>query len=375
MEDKYIDKNGKKLRYGYTTGSCAAAASKAALHMLLSGKGIDEIHIDTPFGWNIGIDIYPVEVNKCESVCYVIKDSGDDPDITDGMELYARAEWCKDEAKEDGIIIETGKGIGIVTRKGLSVAPGNPAINPVPMKMIREEVAKLLPKGRSVKVTLWIPKGEELARKTFNPRLGIIGGISIIGTTGIVEPMSEEALKESYAIEINMLVKEGTKTIILTPGNYGLDYIRENGFDEKKAVRTSNFIGYMLDKCLEYGVENILFIGHAGKMTKIAAGVYQTHSKYGDGRLETIAAYAGICGYGSDILENILSSTTTDEAIGFIEDKKHEVFNMICQRAAEKCRARVFGDINIETLIFTNEYGFLGKSKNAHKLIKELEIG
>jgi cobalt-precorrin-5B (C1)-methyltransferase len=255
------------------------------------------------------------------------------------------------------------------------VEPGNPAINPVPMKMIREEVAKVLPDGRGVKVTLWIPKGQELARKTFNPRLGIIGGISIIGTTGIVEPMSEEALKESYAIEINMLVKEDNKTIILTPGNYGLDYIRENELNEKKAVRTSNFIGYMLDKSLEYGVENILFVGHAGKMTKIAAGVYQTHSKYGDGRLETIAAFAGVCGYGKEVLEKILSSITTDEAIGYIEDKKHEVFQMICERAAEKCRARVFGDINVETLIFTNEYGFLGKSKNAHKLIKELEIG
>lgn len=375
MEDKYIDKNGKKLRYGYTTGSCAAAASKAALLMLSTGKKTDEVHIDTPFGWNIGIDVHPVEINDCESICYVVKDSGDDPDITDGIELYAKAEWYKDGMTEDGITIETGIGIGKVTKKGLSVAPGSPAINPVPMKMIREEAAKVLPDGKSAKITLWIPKGEELARKTFNPRLGIIGGISIIGTTGIVEPMSEEALKESYAIEINMLVKENNKTIIFTPGNYGLDYIKKNNLDEKKAVRTSNFIGYMLDKSLEYGVENILFVGHAGKMTKIAAGVYQTHSKYGDGRLETIAAFAGICGYESDVLENILSSITTDEAIGYIEDKRHQVYEMICERVAEKCRARVFGDVNVETVIFTNEYGFLGKSKNAHKLLKELEIG
>jgi cobalt-precorrin-5B (C1)-methyltransferase len=370
MEDRFVDKNGKKLRYGYTTGSCAAAASKAAVEMLSKGTVIDEVHIDTPFGWNIGIDVNPVEVNDCESSCYVIKDSGDDPDITDGMELYAKAQWA-----DEGIEVTTGTGIGIVTKKGLSVEPGNPAINPVPMKMIREEVAKALPKGKGVKITLWIPKGEELARKTFNPRLGILGGISIIGTTGIVEPMSEEALKESYALEINMHVKEGRKTMIFTPGNYGLDYIRNNGLDEKKAVRTSNFIGYMLDKSLEYGVDNILFVGHAGKMTKIAAGVYQTHSKYGDARLETIASYAGICGYGKDILEKILDSTTTDEAISHIEDKRFEVYQMICQRAAEKCRARVFGDVNVETLIFTNEYGFLGKSRNADKLIKELGIG
>ena len=370
MEDKYIDKNGKKLRYGYTTGSCAAAASKAALLMLSTGKKVDEVHIDTPFGWNIGIDVNPVEINDCESVCYVVKDSGDDPDITDGMELYAKAEWA-----EEGVEIATGVGIGMVTKKGLSVEPGNPAINPVPMKMIREEAAKVLPRGRGVRITLWIPKGEELARKTFNPRLGIVGGISIIGTTGIVEPMSEEALKESYAIEINMLVKEGKKTIMLTPGNYGLDYIRKNNLDENMAVRTSNFIGYMLDKSLEYGVENILFVGHAGKMTKVAAGVYQTHSKYGDGRLETIAAIAGIFGYGKEVMGKILDSTTTDEAISYIEDKRYEIYEMICERAAEKCRARVFGDVNVETVIFTNEYGFLGKSKNAHKLMKELEIG
>lgn len=375
MEDRYIDKNGKKLRYGYTTGSCAAAASKAAVQMLSTGRKTDEVHIDTPFGWTIGIDVHPVVVNDCESSCYVVKDSGDDPDITNGMELYAKAEWCLAGREEDEIVVETGKGIGRVTKKGLSVEPGNPAINPVPMKMIREEVKKVLPKGRGVKITLWIPKGEELARKTFNPRLGIVGGISIIGTTGIVEPMSEEALKESYAIEIKMQVEEGNRTIILTPGNYGLDYVRNNNLDGKRAVRTSNFIGYMLDKCLEYGVDNILFVGHAGKMTKIAAGVYQTHSKYGDGRLETIASYAGICGYGSEVLERILDSTTTDEAISHIEDKRFEVYEMICQRAAEKCRARVFGDVNVETLIFTNEYGFLGKSKNADKLIKELGIG
>jgi cobalt-precorrin-5B (C1)-methyltransferase len=369
MLDKYIEKGGKRLRYGYTTGSCAAGVAKAALDILIKQKEQNEIQIETPFGWDLKLDIFTDRFTDMEASCHVIKDSGDDPDITDGIEIYAKAEWI-----EKGITLKTGKGIGIVTRKGLSVEVGQPAINPVPMKMIMKEVGKLLPENKGVEITLWIPKGEEIAKKTFNPRLGIEGGISIIGTTGIVEPMSEDALKDSLALEIKILAEEGHKSIIFTPGNYGLNYIRQQRLDEKPLVKISNYVGEMLEKAKEAGIKNILFVGHAGKMTKLAAGIYQTHSKYADGRLETIAAYAGICGYGGETLEKILGATTTDEAIEYIFEKRFEIYEKISEKAAECCQNRVHGDINVEAIIFSEKFGFLGESAGAFELMKEFRI-
>jgi cobalt-precorrin-5B (C1)-methyltransferase len=369
MLEKYIDKGGKRLRYGYTTGSCAAAAAKGALAILIRQKVQHEVEIETPLKWNLKIDICTHEFNIEEASCHVVKDSGDDPDVTDGIEIYAKARWI-----ENGILVKTGIGIGRVTRKGLSVEVGQPAINPVPMKMIKKEVVKILPKNKGVEITLWIPKGEAIAKKTFNPKLGIVGGISIIGTTGIVEPMSEDALKESLALEIKILAEEGNTSLIFTPGNYGLHYIRQQGLSETSLVKISNYVGDMLEKARDTGIANILFVGHAGKMTKLAAGVFQTHSKYADGRLETIAAYAGICGYTKETLVKILSSTTTDEAIEYVYDQRLAIYSYISQKAAECCRQRVHGDMNVEVIIFSEKFGFLGESSGAQKLMEGFKI-
>jgi cobalt-precorrin-5B (C1)-methyltransferase len=197
MMERYVLKNGKKLRYGYTTGSCAAAAAKASAIMLKSKEKINEVEIDTPKGWNLKIQIHDADFNDKKASCSVVKDSGDDPDVTNGLKIFAEVA----STGRKNIKIIGGKGIGKVTKEGLSLEPGEWAINPTPRKMILEEIRKIFPKGGYI-IKLWIPKGEEVAKKTFNPKLGIEGGISIIGTSGIVEPMSEEAFKESIRLEM-----------------------------------------------------------------------------------------------------------------------------------------------------------------------------
>lgn len=229
--ERYVVKNGKKMRYGYTTGSCAAGAAKAGVKMLFAQREIREIEIDTPKGWELTLDIHDIDINNEFVCCSIVKDSGDDPDITKGIKIYARAE----RTKSKDIEITGGIGIGKVTKKGLAVPIGEYAINPVPMEMIREEVSRVLPKDRGVKVTIYCPEGVEIGKKTFNPKLGIVGGISIIGTTGIVEPMSEEAFKESLAIELSVLKEEKIKRVIFSPGNYGRDFVKALG-DRKSVV-------------------------------------------------------------------------------------------------------------------------------------------
>ncbi len=367
MLDRFIEKKGKKLRYGYTTGSCAAAAAKAAVNMLYNNKIINNISIDTPKGWNIDLELCDIQMDKESVSCAVIKDSGDDPDVTNGIKIYAKAKRA-----EKGIEITGGKGVGTVTRKGLSVSVGNPAINPVPMKMIISEVKKVLPINGGVCVEISIPKGEEIAKKTFNPKLGIVGGISIIGTTGIVEPMSEEALKESLALELSMLKAEGYKKAVFVPGNYGKDFAVKLGLNNKYFIKTSNYIGYMLDKAKETGIEKILWIGHIGKLSKVAGGIFQTHSSYADCRMEIIAAYCALIGCNPKVIRKILNCITTDESIEIIKaNKLDDVFNILANKISLRSRVRTYNDIEIEAVVFSNEFGILGKSEKADMLLEE----
>lgn len=367
MLDRYIEKKGKKLRYGYTTGSCAAAAAKAAVKMLYDNITINTIDIDTPKGWSLGLELNDVKINKKYVSCAVIKDSGDDPDITNGIKIYAKAEKA-----ENSIEIIGGKGVGKVTRKGLSVPVGSPAINPVPMKMIISEVEKVLPNNKGVSVEISIPKGEEIAKKTFNPKLGIVGGISIIGTTGIVEPMSEEALKESLALELSMLKAEGCKKAVFVPGNYGKNFAQSMNVDDKYIIKTSNYVGYMLDKAKEIGIEKILWIGHIGKLSKVAGGIFQTHSSYADCRMEIIAAYCASIGCDSKKINDILNCITTDESIEIIKENKLEmVFNILANKISLRSMERTYNEIEIEAVIFSNKFGILGKSERADVLLEE----
>ena len=337
QEYVYID--GKKYRRGYTTGSCAAAASKASVHMLLTKEKIENINIDTPKGIPLTLKVKNIEFEDNSATCSIEKDGGDDIDATHGMDIFAKAELVNKE--DEDIIVTGGIGIGLVTKKGLSVEVGKHAINPVPMKMIRNEVGKILgennkflPKDKSLKITIFAPQGVEIAKKTFNPRLGIVGGISILGTTGIVEPMSEEGWKKSLSIEMEMKRAQGLDKIILVPGNHGEEFIREHlQIDMSYCVRMSNFVGYMLSEAKRIGFKKILLAGHIGKFIKISAGIFNTHSKVCDARNEIMISNLALMGAPLEFLKEINECVTAEGAVEIIDKSEYtDIYNVLCDK-------------------------------------------
>lgn len=368
--DKYIVKNGKKLKYGFTTGSCAAGAAKAVTKMLFCKEKIDEIEIDTPKGWKLNLSLDDIEISDNSVTCCIVKDSGDDPDITNGMKIYAKAS----KTDTPGINITGGIGVGKVTKVGLSVDVGEYAINPTPMQMIKDEVSKVLPKGEGVNITIYAPEGVEIAKRTFNPKLGIIGGISIIGTTGIVEPMSEDAFKESLSIELKMANRDGYKKALFSPGNYGRDYSLKLGISDEIIFKTSNFIGFMLDEAVKHGIKEILWVGHIGKMIKVAGGIFNTHSRISDGRMEILAANCALNNCSQNLVEKIMDSITTEEAIDYIlEENLGQVFNIIAQKISDRCEKYSYDQLKIGTIIFSQKHGKLGSCSYSEKLLEELK--
>lgn len=395
----YID--GKKYRRGYTTGSCATAVSKAAVYMLLTNEKIDTVNIDTPKGIYLSIPVVSSEIKKNEdtgeiySICSVQKDGGDDIDATNGIEIFAKATWVyEDEIDKseknfsfegDGFCVFSGDGVGIITKKGLSIEPGRPAINPVPQKMIAKEVESVLKasgenvlndknsldnRKKVIKITIFIPKGEEVANKTFNPRLGIVGGISIIGTSGIVEPMSDDGWKKSLSIELNMKKELGMDKIILVPGNHGESFISDRIGENSSVVRTSNFLGYMLMEAKRMGFKKILLAGHIGKFIKLSAGIFNTHSKVADARNEILIANLALMGASTELVRKIDSCLTTEEATDIVyENGFGEVFDIICEKCKKRAEMHVDNEIEIEVFIFKMDKTVLGKSKNAEKML------
>lgn len=393
----YID--GKKYRRGYTTGSCATAVSKAAVYMLLTNERIDTVNIDTPKGIYLSIPVVSSEIKKNEdtgeiySICSVQKDGGDDIDATNGIEIFAKATWVyEDEIDKseknfsfegDGFCVFSGDGVGIITKKGLSIEPGRPAINPVPQKMIAKEVESVLKaseesilknnsneRKRIIKITIFIPKGEEVSNKTFNPRLGIVGGISIIGTSGIVEPMSDDGWKKSLSIELNMKKELGMDKIILVPGNHGESFISDRIGENSSVVRTSNFLGYMLMEAKRMGFKKILLAGHIGKFIKLSAGIFNTHSKVADARNEILIANLALMGASTELVRKIDSCLTTEEATDIVyENGFGEVFDIICEKCKKRAEMHVDNEIEIEVFIFKMDKTVLGKSKNAEEML------
>ncbi len=361
--DRFIEKDGKILKYGFTTGTCAAAASKAAAWMLTTGKKLESVEIDTPKGWILTIPIIEIEMTQTYVKCAVVKDAGDDPDVTHGMKVYAQVNWS------ESYQIDGGQGIGRVTKPGLAVPIGEPAINPVPREMIKKAVYSVIPTGKDVSVLISAPEGVERGKKTFNPKLGIVGGLSIIGTSGIVEPMSEEALKETMRIELRMLMTNDVDTIIFSPGNYGRDYARENNLDDKRLVKTSNFIGFMMDEAERQHVKRILWIGHLGKMVKVASGVFQTHSKFADARMESLVAQLALLEAPIGLIRKVMASNTTDEAVDYIKAEGFvHVFDQIANAISDKCRDRAHDEVEVGTIIFTKAHGYLGRCRFADQL-------
>ncbi len=362
--DEYLYFRGKKLKYGYTTGSSATAATKAALMYLLDdGKhDILEVTIKLPSGNPLTISVNSLEKKENSVLASVIKDGGDDPDVTHGLEIFSKVTLRKDLK----INIFGGIGVGKVTKKGLPVAPGNSAINPVPLKMIRETVEEMLPEGLGADVEIFVPKGEETAKKTLNAKLGIIGGISILGTTGIVKPMSEESWKASLAIELKMALENtGNGEAIFLFGNRGKQYLSDNFEDNtSQAIVISNFVGYMFDRACEFEAKKIYFIGELGKFVKVAGGIFHTHSRVSDAKMEILTANALLVGESTENMKKIMASNTTEEATKYIE--KTEVYNLLAEKAKQKCEEycrRNGWELEVETLIISAEKEVLGNSR------------
>ena len=370
--EEYQFSQGKNLRCGYTTGSCATAAAKAAATMLLTGERVDSVRIDTPKGITLNLEPLQVELAENYVSCAIRKDSGDDPDDTNGILVFAKVE----RTAEPGVHIEGGVGVGRVTKPGLACAVGGPAINPTPRRMITSEVSSVMEQtgyADGLVVTISIPEGVEIAKKTFNPRLGIIGGLSVLGTSGIVEPMSEKALIETMYVEMRAQKARGNKDLLVFFGNYGEDFTRDvMQLDLEGAVTCSNFVGELLDYAVYLGFETLLLIGHSGKLVKLAQGVMNTHSKYADCRTELFALQAMFHGASVEVGKEIYACLTTDEVTKIL--KREQLFEPVIEQVTQKIdfymQHRVHGKIKTAAFMFSNVYGILGKTEHADALIQ-----
>ena len=373
------------MRYGFTTGSCAAAAAAAACYMLLTGRKKEEMTILTPKGISYTAKLVDISINESSAACAIVKDGGDDPDITTGAHIVAEAAFLQKESpqkdKTDAvqqIIIRGGKGVGRVTKPGLDQPVGEAAINHVPREMIEKEVRRicaLCDYNGKLQVTISVPEGEEIAQKTFNPRLGITGGISILGTSGIVEPMSSQALLDTIQVELRQKKAMGQQMIAVTPGNYGLDFMKEAfAYDLDKSVKCSNFIGNTIDMAAETGFCGMLLTGHIGKLVKVSGGIMNTHSKEGDCRMELLAAAALKSGGSKTQALEILEAVTTEEGIRILQEGGN--LQMTMQILMEKImfylQKRAAGRLQIECMMYANGYGLLAESSGAEAMLEAL---
>jgi len=367
--------NGRLLRCGYTTGSCAAAAARAATELLLTGKSPRSVFLTAPDGTALTLEVQKAHYTPERAVCAVRKDAGDDPDVTDGVLIYAAA-----QRQDRDVTVCGGEGVGVVTKPGLDQPVGAAAINSAPRRMIRENtqaVCDACGYTGGIRITVSVPDGAELARRTFNPRMGIEGGISILGTSGIVEPMSTRALIDTVKLELRQKAAAGRTYLVLTPGNYGRAFAAEVlGIEEKYCVSCANFIGDAVDAAVESGFSQILLVGHVGKLVKLGIGVTNTHSDAGDGRMETLASCAALCGAESPLIREILHCAACDAALELL--RKAELQEPVCrllgQRIDDTLRRRVPEGVAIGYVMFTNRAdlgGTLAQSENAAELTEK----
>ena len=417
----------KELRKGFTTGTCAAAAAKAAARALLDGVREKSVSLMTPGGLEAVFEVWwpGKEPGDRRETCAVRKDAGDDPDVTDGALVYAAVSLAgrkavSEERKENvpgeegereseelpgtyvdcreplSVYIGGGRGIGRVTKRGLKCPPGYPAINPVPRRMIADAVREAVREygeKRPICVEISIPDGEKLAEKTFNPHLGIVGGISVLGTTGIVNPMSEEALLETIRLDIQVHAAEGRRLLAVAPGNYGAAFLLESlGLSMESFVKCSNFVGETFQMLREAGIREVLFAGHLGKLVKVAGGVMNTHSKYGDRRMEILAdcveeAARQVQGKREEfdsfeqegkteykaLAETVLSMNTTDEAAELLKARGvlAPVMKIVTGRIRKVLEVR-FG-LRAEVIVFSGASGILGMTDGAQDMAERLK--
>lgn len=371
--DHYIRSGQRLLRCGYTTGTCAALAAQGAARLLLEGKIPQTLCLITPKGWRV--EVVPQQCQRWEenAQCGVIKDAGDDRDVTDGMMVLASV--CR--ISEPEITIEGGQGVGRVTKTGLNQPVGAAAINEVPRRMIRDAVRAVCERNRytgGIAVTISIPGGEAAAQKTFNPKLGIQGGLSILGTSGIVEPMSEQAILDTIDLEIRQAATENHH-LILTPGNYGADFLREHKMDQMgiPVVKCSNFVGEALDSAVSAGISQLLLVGHVGKLVKLAGGIMNTHSRNADCRTQLFCAYAAVCGADTALCRALLEAAIADACLELLDDTglRDRVVEEILKSIQQYLQRRTGESCRVGAVIFSNQYGFLGQTDTAKEMLDQ----
>lgn len=377
LEGKYVIKDNKKLAFGYTTGSCGAAAAKAAASMLFSGQARDTVELMTPKGILLHLTVLEAQVTPREACCAIRKDAGDDPDVTNGVLVYARVRW--EEAKGLQVRITGGIGVGRVTKPGLEQPVGEAAINRVPREMITRavtEVCEAYGYFGGMEVEISIPAGVELAKKTFNPRLGIEGGISVLGTSGIVEPMSERALLASIRLELQMVRRNGASFLLAAPGNYGMDFLSKHlPFEMEQAVKYSNFVGELFDMALELEFQGILLVSHIGKLIKVAGGIMNTHSRNADARLELLAANALRAGADQKTVLRILEAVTTEEGLAVLKEKRllAQTMEQVLKQVLFYLEHRSYGKLQIGVVTFSSELGMLGQAGPVEELTRRMK--
>jgi cobalt-precorrin-5B (C1)-methyltransferase len=351
------------LKYGITTGATAAAAAKAAVTAIVK-EPVDRVVIPTPIGLRFELPIKSTKKLSADSAeAVVVKDAGQDIDVTDKMEIIATVR-LNDDGK---ITIKSGKGIGKVTKVGLQVPIGEGAINPVPKSMITEAVKEVLPAGKGVEVTISAPQGANIAKKTMNAKLGVVGGVSILGTIGVVKPLSLEACRRSLVPQLDVAMARGYKRILFVPGNIGERIAKQQfGVPEDAIIQTGDFVGYMLDKAVEKGVKEIILLGHSGKLVKLAANIFNTHHKVGDARNEVIASYAGAAGAKTETIKELLAANTTDEATEILKQCKllEATYNRIAARISQRVSDRVEKKLKISVVVVAMDGKVLGMDEN-----------
>lgn len=371
--EQYIRSGARMLRCGYTTGTCAALASAGAARLLLTGEAPESVSLITPKGWRVETPLLDCSLTEGAARCAVRKDAGDDPDVTDGCLVYARV-----QKTERGISVDGGIGVGRVTKPGLDQPVGAAAINSVPRAMIAgavEEVCADAGYGGGLDIVISVPEGAALADRTFNPMLGIEGGISILGTSGIVEPMSERALIDTVTLSIRQAAAEGAARLILTPGSYGADYLEKNRLDALgiPIVKCSNFIGEALDAAAAEGFRELLLAGHIGKLVKLAGGVMNTHSRTADCRAELFTAHAAVCGGDIKLCRGLMESVTADACLALLDTAglREAVTESLLSSVQFYLDRRAAGALRVGAIVFSNEYGTLGATQTALELLEE----
>ena len=395
--EEYVIKNQKKLRLGITTGTCSAAAAQAAAIQLLLDVESHTVTLRTPKGMTVSVPVYLLESDSRKASYKVVKDSGDDPDVTNGTDVCVTVEFAKqrvceqkDESQDRScaftsesfpyLTLDGGIGIGCVTKEGLEQAVGQAAINRVPRQMIFDAVADVCEKANvcePLHITVWMPEGETLAKRTFNPKLGIEGGLSVLGTSGILEPMSEQAIVATIETEIRQLHAVGEEKILVTPGNYGQAYASEYlGLDLAKSVKSSNYIGDTIDLAISYGMKDFLLVGNIGKLVKLAAGIFNTHSKVADGRGEIFAVHAAMAGAEAKVVQEIYDCINTDRMLDVLErEGLREVVMQSILAAIEKHVAGRVGDtMRFGVIVFSEKYGYLGQTSDAERELNKWYI-